>query len=185
MGFAVELYFDSPMQAAVRALRAKLADLGIPSVLDQLGDRPHISLQLFSQLDPDVFTPQLEEFAARFSPFPLRLVRVDCFRSQEGVLFLAPEMTPALRQIHADFHQTLAPLGAPPASDYYLPGKWVPHCTIAQGLKPDMLSQTVETCRRIVTPLAGEAREIGLVRYPPVQPICTFPLGLASHSDTA
>ncbi|NJO83033.1 MAG: hypothetical protein HC828_09555 [Blastochloris sp.] len=52
MGLAIECYFDAPGDQAVRAVRRALTEAGIPPTLDQLGDRPHVSLTVMPQTMP-------------------------------------------------------------------------------------------------------------------------------------
>src|SRR4051812_18091288 len=60
MGFAVEMYFDEKTEKTLRDLRKVLSDAGVRPVLDEIGDRPHISLAVFSQVDIDVLLEELE-----------------------------------------------------------------------------------------------------------------------------
>jgi len=51
----------------------------------------------------------------------------------EGALFLGVTVTADLLAFHAGMHAALA--GQPVEHwPYYLPGNWVPHCTLAEGL---------------------------------------------------
>ena len=73
MGFAVEMYFDEKTEKALRDLRKVLSDAGVRPVLDEMGDRPHISLAVFSQVDVNVLLEELEGFAAETRPLPITL----------------------------------------------------------------------------------------------------------------
>jgi hypothetical protein len=50
-----------------------------------------------------------------------------------GALFLGVRATADLLAFHADVHAALAGQ-AVEHWPYYLPGNWVPHCTLAEGL---------------------------------------------------
>jgi 2'-5' RNA ligase len=173
MGFAVEMYFDRTTEDALRGLRLILAQSGVRPVLDELGDRPHISLGVFSQLDVNSFERCLREFARDRSPLFVRLEGVGSF---PGVVFLRPEKTAALLRIHSEFH---APLGKQDvrSTEYYLPGNWVPHCTMAQDVEEALMEKAIQTIGRNFQPMTGEILEMGLVEFRPVVSLYRFPLG--------
>jgi 2'-5' RNA ligase len=130
MPYAIEIYFDSETERVVRRLRSALNQAGIRPVLDELGDRPHISLAGVAHLNEADFEPHLRDFAADVRSFPTVLAAVGSFPGDEGVLFLAPAFTQPLLTVHASFHQLLGRLNLR-SHDYYTPGNWMPHCTIA------------------------------------------------------
>lgn len=142
MGFAIELYFDDATQHAVREVRTALAGAGVRAVLDELGDRPHISLAVASQLDELALEPRLRRFAAETRPFPVTFDAVSSFATGEGVVFLAPAASEALSRAHAALHRVLAELGIE-SLPYYTAAQWTPHCTVAQGVEPHMMAQTL------------------------------------------
>src|SRR4051812_24333924 len=167
MGFAVELYFDPATERILRDLRSALTAAGVRPVLDEIGDRPHISLAVFSQIDPDQLLPGLENFARDLDPMPLTLSAVGSFPTAEAVLFLAPAITQELMDVHWDFHQMIAGLKLHPHA-YYLPDRWVPHCTIAQNIQPELVPTAFDLARKSFKPISGKLTEIGLVRFRPV-----------------
>ncbi len=176
MGFAIELYFDPETERAVHAVRTALAGEGVRAVLDELGDRPHISLAVVSQLDERALEPLLRQFADAMTTFPVGFDAVSSFPTGEGVLFLAPAASDDLFRAHAALHRLLADLGIE-SLPYYTPAQWTPHCTVAQGVEPHMMAQTLEACRQRFRPMSGEVREVGLVSFRPVQGCYTFALG--------
>jgi len=176
MGFAVELYFDGATERAVRDVRTALAGEGVRAVLDELGDRPHISLAVASQLDGRSLEPHLRQLAANMTPFAITLDIVSTFATEEGVVFLAPVASEPLSRAHAALHRILAKLEIV-SFPYYTAAQWTPHCTVAQGVEPHMLAQTLAACRRSFRPITGEIREVGLVSFRPVQRLYGFALG--------
>jgi GNAT superfamily N-acetyltransferase/2'-5' RNA ligase len=179
MGFAIELYFDPETECAVREVRSALAGEGVRAVLDELGDRPHISLAVISQLDERALEPHLRQFAAAMTPFPITFDAVSSFPTGEGVLFLAPAASEELLRAHAALHRVLAEL-AIESLPYYTPAQWIPHCTVAQDVEAHMMPHTLETCRQSFRPMSGEALEVGLVSFRPVRSRYTFTLGPAA-----
>lgn len=177
MGLAIELYFDAEAEQAVRQLRQRLTDNGVPPTLDLLGDRPHISLAGLPDHDAAPVIPIVEALAT-IAPFDLKLDGIGLFPTTEGVLFLAPTPTSALLDAHQRLYSALthAHIAINP---YYTPGSWIPHCTIASDLTPDELLHAVAICREAFTTIALTCRELGIIRFRPSVPIISFPLGVA------
>ena len=176
MPYAIELYFDAETERAVRDFRGSLARAGIRPILDELGDRPHISLALINDLDVNPMAVALRECAsATISSFPVTFSEIGAFSGEEGVIFLAPMITAQLMAAHAAGHQILAKVGLQ-SQEYYLPGNWTPHCTVAYGVEPQSMASAAESARRIFRPIDGTVREIGMISYRPVRAICSFGL---------
>lgn len=173
MGLAVELYFDEVTEQSIRQLRQTLTDAGISSILDDLGDRPHISLAGLPGEDISTLLPIIEEFAQNVAPFTLKLSAIGLFPTSEGVLYLSPAPTETLLAIHRRFHQELAKTFIE-VNPYYQPDVWVPHCTIATDLHASQLADAVKICLQTFKPIVVNCREIGLVKFRPATPIYKY-----------
>lgn len=177
MGYAIELFYDDDSERAVRECWDGLgAALGKPS-LSELGARPHVSLAVYDDdLDTAGFPERLLEFAQSIDPFEFRLSSVGTFPGNEGVVFLAPVVTRRLLAVHARFHEVFSRYGESGMA-YYLPGNWVPHCTVAIDLAADEVTEAMAYCRGAFQPVKGRFQEIGLVEFRPVKERCTCRLG--------
>jgi 2'-5' RNA ligase len=183
MGYAIELYFDRQTEQSVRKLRRALAEAGIPPVLDLAGERPHVSLAVFSDVDPDRLLPVVRAAAAGTKAFDVRLSAVGTFATDENVLYLVPVPTPELLAIHQELYRRLAQAGLAP-SHYYQPGNWVPHCTVEMNVPAERFSTAVALCKHAFKPVQGQFQEIGVVEFRPVKTLAQWPLGaLAGRSD--
>jgi hypothetical protein len=67
MGYSIELYFDPRFEEKIRRLWNDLAESGVPSILHQIGSRPHLSLAVLENI-PEV---QVSNLLARENTFPL------------------------------------------------------------------------------------------------------------------
>jgi 2'-5' RNA ligase len=138
--------------------------------------RPHISLAGIENLDAPKVCAMLKTFAqSSFSP-TVKLGAVGTFPTEQGVIYLAPVVTSELLQVHEEFHARLADLGLS-SHEYYRPGNWIPHCTVAINLPPENVSAAVNVCRTSNVFHQAQLVEIALVEYLPVQEICVFPFG--------
>ena len=48
---------------------------------------------------------------------------------------------------------------------YYLPGKWVPHCTLAVNLNNAMVNKAIDVCKNLMLPIDVEFQSIGLFEF--------------------
>ena len=173
MGYAVELYFDNQVEKNVWALRHILVEQGISSTLGELGDRPHISLAVFPNVDCDRLISLTREFAAKLEPFSFQLSALGTFPTAENALFLSPVPTQKLLSCHHDFHDRLAESSITP-SVYYTPQNWIPHCTVEMNIPDEQLSKAIDLCKKIVKPLLGQFQEIGVVEFRPIKHLATW-----------
>lgn len=174
-GFAVELYLDAASEERLVGLWRALARDGITSLMLDIGARPHISLAVFSELEVDALRAPLEAFARAAAPLTLTLSHVGVFPAA-NVVFAAPAASTPLLQLHAKFHALLRERGLP-SYHFYLPGAWVPHCTLAMELPPERVGDAVAAC--LAHPVFGPATatHLALVEFRPVVELAVLPLG--------
>lgn len=178
MAFAVVLFFDAATEATVRQVARSLVPDGIPAdpFVGEL--RPHVSLAVCEELDTARFEPEFMAFAAAKAPSDFTFTSVGVFPTVDaGVLFLAPVVTQELLRTHAEFSSLFARHAVAPQG-YYLPGNWVPHCSLALNLPRDRVATVVDaTCRATALPLRGRFETIGLMQYLPSKDVYNAPLG--------
>jgi 2'-5' RNA ligase len=176
MGYAVELNLSRDGAARVVKVWESLASEAISSVMLDVGARPHISLAVFEDLDPEVLRVDLRRFAELTRPLSVELASVGTFPTGEGVVFLAPVVTQELLAAHSRFHRFLQDRGVD-CVEYYRPGKWVPHCTVAMDVAPDKMGAALEICVHSEAFGAVELDEVSLIEFRPAREIYAFPLG--------
>lgn len=176
MGFAVELHIDevnaAPIVALSDAIYARCGGLSLTG----MGAHPHISLTVFTELaDPAPGDALLAEFAAVTPPIPVTFSAIGVFSGTQGVVYLAPVVTAELLALHRRFHERLAAL-AIPSNAYYLPGNWIPHCTVGFELPAEQIGQAVALCQQAHVFHAATLTTIRLIEFRPVRPIFTYHL---------
>ena len=177
MGYAVELYFDPGSESAVRRIWSGIADEFGLSTMSTSGVRPHVSLAVYSDdVDRRSFPQKLLAFAKSLAPFEFQLDSVGTFPTAEGVVFLAPVVTSELLASHERFHTAFSKYGGS-SSTYYLPGSWVPHCTVATDLTDTEIGEVVKHCWEHFRPIRGQFQEMGLIEFRPVRELATFKIG--------
>jgi hypothetical protein len=140
VAYAIELFFDEQADTAVRRLWHRLAASGLPS-LETLGHcrhRPHVSLTVLETARLPAVADVEDLVDARRLP-ALRFSALGTFGGGGGVLFLAPVMTAPLLAVHVRLNDVMQERGIV-QWPHYLPGSWVPHCTLAMNVTPAELS---------------------------------------------
>jgi 2'-5' RNA ligase superfamily protein len=180
MAFAVVLFFDPATEATVRRVGRGLVIPDVTPVDPFVGDlRPHVSLGVCEDLDTRRFRSDFMAFAAATPALEFTFGSLGVFSAgDEGVVFLAPIVTHGLLSIHDAFH-TLFTRYAVAEMDYYLPGNWVPHCSLALHVPRDRVAAAVDASSRLAgLPLRGRFESMGLFQFQPAKDIYTAPLAL-------
>ncbi len=136
MAQALELFFDGDADAAVRGLWRGLEDVGVPSLATRTHGRhrPHVTFAVAGAI-PQKTRDALREDLRLLSIPTLWLSALAAFSASDNVLVLSAVVDNELLAVHSTVHDVLAKRVKAPSA-YYLPGSWVPHCTLAQGLEP-------------------------------------------------
>lgn len=142
MGFSVELAFDEQSNDRLSQLWTDLQRIYGKPQRTELGVRPHISLAVFPRGEPSSLRRQVEALAGSIPPFTIHLSHVDHIPTSEGVVYLAPAPSPELNAAHQLFHA----LEHEGCSRYYLPGQWVPHCTVATDVPSEQIASVRAAC---------------------------------------
>lgn len=175
-GHAINLFFDPALQQQFTQLLQKLACEKIASFLVEIGAKPHISLGLFEKdVDIKALTGITEQLAGSTSPIPLRFPSIAGFSLQQKMIFMPPSPTTQLLQLHAKLHELLNKRRIP-TRENYMPGNWIPHCTVAYDVEIQNYKQAFWLCSAQQLPFTGHAVKIGLSSYLPVREIASYNL---------
>ena len=128
--------FDPDADAAVRSLWARLERAGVPSLATHTHrkHRPHVTFAMAGSI-PAATRDALRADLRQLSIPRLWLSTLAAFATVDNVLMLAAVVDTELLAVHSAVHDVLAGRVRQPSA-YYLPGSWVPHCTLAQGIEP-------------------------------------------------
>jgi 2'-5' RNA ligase len=134
------MFFDSPTENIILKMWGKLAEHGISTEIRASGIRPHITLAVYEQLDCRDCEKRLAGLSERLDQLEIQATHLGIFFQPEAVLFLAPSVTEQLLDFHARVIETLKQ-DTGSCWDIYLPGNWVPHCTLAINLELEDLNR--------------------------------------------
>lgn len=159
----LEIFLDPDTTAAVEALWSRLDDAHVPSLATRspARHRPHISVTNVADTLP--ITPALIGAAEAMLGTPVRLPALGIFAGLESVLYLAVAANQPLLDGHARLHREIGDHYAG-VWEYYLPGRWVPHATLAMQLDGPTLSRAVGLLHPY-TELRAEIASVGLVDF--------------------
>lgn len=175
MAQALELFFDPESDATVRALWARLEDAGIasPATLSHRRHRPHVTLLYGPDLAAHADQLRAALRSVRWEPFTLGTIGT--FPPRRQVLFLGVVVYPGLLGLQAKVHRSV-PVEASAADRQSVPGRWVPHCTLAKDLDPDRLGRAISALGDL-SPVIVRPNGVGLVdtRSGEIDPIAETP----------
>lgn len=176
MPFAVHLFFDTNTETIIKSAWRKLADTAIAPYMHQSANRPHFSLAIYQHLDLRECEQLLKSFAATKNRLPVSFQYFGVFPTTPAAMFLGSTVTVSLLDLHAQVHEALRSISTDPLP-YYLPGQWVPHCTLALELEPSLVTKALGIGLQMPLPLSGEITEIGVIEFRPVKHLFGFSLG--------
>ncbi|MBB5892272.1 2'-5' RNA ligase family protein [Kutzneria kofuensis] len=161
MAQALEFFFDGEADTAVRALWQRLERAGVPSLATRSHrrHRPHVTFALGG-----AFTRQTRaDLAAELSLLALPsiwLYTLGTFPTTDTHLVLTAVVDAELLAVHSAVHDVLAKKVRNPVA-YYLPGSWVPHCTLAQEIDTATLAAGIAALHP-AEPIRAEVDEVGI-----------------------
>lgn len=139
--YAIIATFDRVFTYKIRELQSELTNIIGTNQL--AGVEPHITLADYNELDVNLYTEKLKEFVAfQENIAAVTFPSVGTFPTN-GTIFLAPTITNELLRFHHSYHDYFKTFHDNLQS-YYVPGKWVPHCTIANGLNSNQFLNVME-----------------------------------------
>ena len=161
MAHALECYFDDEADAAVRALWQRLEQAGVPSLATRThrDHRPHVSFAIAGAIPPAARRSLAADLALLAMP-RLWLYTLGTFPTNQNGLLLCPVTDAELLAVHVAVHDALAGRVRDPWA-YYLPGAWVPHCTLAEDVTPAQLAAGFAALHPI-EPIRVRITEIGV-----------------------
>jgi 2'-5' RNA ligase len=157
--FAVILFLDGAAETAVHALTERLVANGLAA---ESSVPPHITLAVCVGLDADGFRSKLAQLAAETPVVHCTLASLGVFPTDEGVIFLAPTTSRVLVDVQEQMIQRLGQSGAQ-VEPYWIPGSWVPHCTLAAGIPRERVASGLGVIYDAFRPIACELTQVSLV----------------------
>jgi 2'-5' RNA ligase len=165
VALALELTLDEGADAAVRDVWDGLEQAGVRSLASLLRGRvdPHVSLVVSDDVEAlRALAPDLAEIVRMAGPQVLSLDAVGLFPGADPVLYLGVTPTERLLRLHAEVAELLRGRGIEVRPEY-LPGAWIPHCTVAMDVPRDRCGDAVAVVGTAALPIRARSARLGLV----------------------
>lgn len=166
MRHAVLLYLDEESEATIQKMQWTLDAAGLPTPMRHWPElKPHLTLASYLEVPHEATLIDLvRRYASNKPPLGMRFESLGIFLRPTIVVFLAPDPSLALLKDHEDLYDQVDRLELP-VDRHYAPDSWTPHCTLAEGLKREQLSEAVGLLAKDVAfPLVARVRAVGVVR---------------------
>jgi 2'-5' RNA ligase len=155
---ALEFFFDSDAEDEIRGLWRRLEHAGVSSP-PKRAHRPHLTFAAGSSFSAQVRAELTTELRLLSLP-RIWLYTLGTFATNDNELFLGSIVDTELLAVHSAVHDILAKKVRNPSA-YYLPGSWVPHCTLAHEVDPSGLAAGFAALHP-VRPVHARLAEVGI-----------------------
>jgi len=161
--YAVIALFDATLEQKIKKMWEGLESNKISYYAQEVEDRvPHITIASYKEIPVKYFINEIEIFYKNKRQVQLDFQTIGSFVSTR-TLFYSPTVTKGLIDFHSNHHQYFASYNKEEDS-LYLPGKWVPHCTLANRLSQEKLQEAYSYCLEINEKIEGKINRIGLIK---------------------
>jgi hypothetical protein len=167
MNIASVLFFDEEAQNEIMRLWRRLYELDICKEMIDTNSRPHISLGAFSDTDLEDVYERALEYAKEVSKLKVSLTSISCFSGDGGVVYLAPQVTAELLEVHRKYYEVFADFDSSKFK-IYTPPYWVPHCTMTIGVSKEKVVEGVRLLLQEFKPIEAKLSAIGFVEFYPI-----------------
>jgi 2'-5' RNA ligase len=160
MALAVCLLFDSRTDEAVRGLWRRLEDVGVPTLLSHTHGQhtPHLSYAVLRTFDVDKITDAMDLLPDE-GPMTLHFDALGMFRRSRS--WLVPAVTSDIAARQERVVQAVESTGAD-LHRHYVPGVWVPHCTVAPRIRLEELPKLASLVYDVL-PLTSTVESAALI----------------------
>lgn len=167
MKYAVNLYFNKEAESYITEIWRDLERLEKGKCLTCANGRPHMTLAIYDDLDLEIAKGRIKSLIRDACCFELKFLQIGIFPNHKGAIFLTPNLTEDLFQIHRRFHDAFKDF-AEQGWDYYKPQSWYPHCTLALETPKEAIPSVLEQILKDFTPIDFTVKSIGIVSLEPI-----------------
>ena len=155
MVYAIEMFFDKDTEKKIMEFYYKLKEENSSSYLLDIDSLPHVTMGCFNDIDVEECNNRLEGFCNKTPSFSLTFPSVGAFSKPQPVLFLSPVVTQELLNIHKDLWSLFSDCNYF-SHEFYVPGYWIPHCTVDISGDIDVICKSTELLLLNFSPIKGQ-----------------------------
>ncbi len=161
--YAVVGYFGPQTEEQIKNVWHGLYEQGISDYGFRVGgNRPHITFASYDSVDESAFIDDMESYYKEQECVEVEMNTLGTFIGS-GTLFITATVTSNLLEFHRNHHDAFHSYKDDPNS-LYLPGKWIPHCTLANYLEGENLLKAFQYCSENLESLKATIGEIALIK---------------------
>ncbi|MBI4765241.1 MAG: hypothetical protein HY787_11625 [Deltaproteobacteria bacterium] len=175
MGYSIELYFDHGFEEKLRSLWDELEKAGVPSIMQKIGSRPHLSLIIMDRCNIDHVAALIDVGIKGRFQFSLTFPAISIIPGEQQTVFLTPVINSDLIGIQKGLYNLLVEKGYCVRKQYE-PNNWLPHCSISKELSSAEALKTLEVCQNRAPVGETLITDIGFIEFRPRKVIKTFSL---------
>ena len=154
--------FDEKTEQHIKTIWKELSEKSLSFYGEEVKDaRPHLTLGSYKHLDSGAYIREIDLFYNDKSSIDITFNTIGSFLNY-GTLFLSPTVTNELLEFHTNHHKSFRSFNES-ANSLYSPGNWIPHCTLANNLSPEKLSDVFHYCLKRSDIIHGRIREVALM----------------------
>ncbi|AFM02441.1 2'-5' RNA ligase [Desulfitobacterium dehalogenans ATCC 51507] len=175
MSYAINLYFNEEAEQSIMRIWESLALLNIGKCMSCTNGRPHITLAIYNDLDLTKAKEMINALAQAVHSFKLAFLQIGIFPLHKGTIFLTPNLTDDLFQVHRMLHDAFS-AWEEEGWDYYKPQIWHPHCTLSMETPVEEIPKMLEEILKDFQSIEVTIESIGMASLDPIEYLCEFPL---------
>lgn len=160
--YGVVAFFDEKTEEVIKEIWIELEEQEISFYAYEVEDRrPHITIASHRKLNMANYIEAIDYWYSDKSSIDLSFNSLGSFFNS-GTLFLSPVISKELMEFHAEHHRHLHEFNDNPSS-LYLPGNWIPHCTLANRLSEEKLLEAFHYCLKRNGAIKGKLNEVAIL----------------------
>lgn len=175
MGYSIELYFEYDFEKKLRSLWDELESAGVPSILQKIGSRPHLSLLILDKCNVDHVADLIDSGIKGLYQFPITFPAFSLIPGNQQTVFLTPVVNSELIEMQRRLYHLLEEKGYS-VQEFYKPHTWLPHCSISKELAPVDALKTLEVCQASAAIGETLVTDVGFIEFRPRRVIKTIGL---------
>ncbi|WP_045520794.1 2'-5' RNA ligase family protein [Neobacillus niacini] len=160
--YGIIAIFDEKTEQIIKDIWKDLKELSISYYAYEVENRkPHITLASYNSINIAEYVQQMDVFYKDKLTIDITFNSIGSFMNS-GTLFFSPTVTKDLFDLHFNHHKEFEQFNDDPNS-LYLPDRWIPHCTIANRLSLEELSEAFNYCSKRNKTLFAQIKELALI----------------------
>lgn len=160
--YALVCFLDNETEQYIRKLWKGLSENNISKYgVESEDKRPHITIADYDTLNKEAFIDLMNKFYDDKVKVDITLNILGTFINS-GTLFISPTLSNELLDFHKIHHEYFEVFNDNENS-FYLPSRWIPHCTIASRLNEENMVSAFEFCSKELSTIKGKLSEIALI----------------------